>query len=335
MSRSNRKCFIPVLLLRVLLLNLAGGLCFLLCAQALGVRGGFDSYLSEAGRQLVDPQKALLYASYLVAYASTMELSLRFIQRNLLRWMSKFAAGAAVASLYAIFHLQHGWSGFFYAFLVGSATAYFYSKWRDTLSLVVWHVQWDLGAVCVFGMLALSNQPPYVTALNYHYKQRLHQQGRIVYQTSVGWIDAAHYWGAQRWACELHQQIVDGLDAVQLNIDQKDLLSLLRTNHITIERQPTTESSLMETLRQVSEVAEQHEHWQANAPIWTGLRMSGGSTEDMRSVQSALREIEQVGEDFWGRCEVLLHPMPKSFRPPNIQAQLWPTYDEFSHQGLP
>ena len=320
---------------RAFLLNLAGGMCFLICSKVMGVADGFDSYLSEAGSHLVSPQAAIAYALYLVAYASTMELCLRFIQRKLLTWVKLSTAGAVVALLYAICHLHHGWTGFVYALLVGSVTAYCYSRWRDTLSLVVWHVQWDLGTIFVFGVLALCNQPPYVTSLNYHYKLRLHQHNRIVYQTSVGWIDAAHYWGAQRWACELHQQLKDDVKVAHITIQQKDLLGLLRSNHIAVERQPTTEPLHSEVLQLTFEVAEQHERWQASSAIWTGLRMSGGSNEDMRSVSSALREIEEIGERFWERCEVRLRPMPEGFLPPNIQAEPWPTYVDFSLRGLP
>ena len=77
------------------------------------------------------------------------------------------------------------------------------------------------------------------------------------------------------------------------------------------------------------------ERWQARSAIWTGLRMSGDSNEDMRSVRSALREIEESGERFWERCKVLSRPMPEGFLPPNIQAEPWPTYDDFSLRGLP
>ena len=152
-------------------------------------------------------------------------------------------------------------------------------------------MQWDLGTIFVL-VLALCNQLPYVTSLNYHYKLRLHQHNRIVYQTSVGWIDAAHYWGAQRWACELHQQLKDDVKVAHITIQQKDLLGLLRSNHIAVERQPTTEPLHSEVLQLTFELLSSTS---AGRQVQRYGRVTNvrGSNEDMRSVSQHCERLKR------------------------------------------
>jgi membrane protease YdiL (CAAX protease family) len=124
------------------ILNVVG----VLLVGLLTVLGGASSYYAE-----VEQNRASLsgYIAALILYASAVEGSLRFLQARLAVVSSLRFSIVAPAILYGFLHLHHSMVGALYAFLLGLFVAWRASRQKRIWLFVMWHIQWDLGALIV------------------------------------------------------------------------------------------------------------------------------------------------------------------------------------------
>lgn len=294
-------------LVAVLLLDLA--------LWALGARGeawraleSFEPYLDEVARHATSLSSLAVYGVLLVCYAVGVEWVLRCVVQERLVRRSRAMLGAALAvGLYTMIHARYGWVPGVYGFGVGLVGAWSYWRRRDWRVLALWHVQWDGVAVSAVLLWAALGPGPPRDAVNLAYKATLVEAGRLQHHADHGWVDVAHYYGAQRRLCEvvsrLGREVVEGEQLEVLGRFER--LDGVVVVHRSNWRALGDVSDAMEAgAALVWEVAVEEESFQERAPWWSGLPLSAWSFEDLPSVSLALDDALSQ-EDFLGRCEGL------------------------------
>jgi hypothetical protein len=325
---------------KIVILNVFCTMFFLVSSTIFGVSQGFESYLIEVAFFSASIQHLILYLCALLCYAIGIEFLLRTTQEWLAQRISAWLAVLIISALYALSHLRHGLTGCIYALPIGIIGAILYQKWRDWKIFALWHIQWNFGTVGLFIFFTLLNVSPYSDAVSYTYKRTLMKKERIVYRKEVGWIDSAHYWGAQRRACQFFAALQNGESKLEITTTYKDIIGIERTEHFSISTQQHIEKNNTEKAKSLTlSVAKQEEATQATSSIWSGMRLSAWNKEDIRSVEVALHDITE--DSFWNTCKENNKPMPQEFRPPKLEEDtkkceaMWPSFSVFLQNGLP
>lgn len=321
---------------RILILNIQCGFLLVTISTMLGMSEGFESYMLEISTFASSLTDLVYYLLLLMIYALGIEYILRSAQKMITHKWGQYLGMSGAALMYGLSHLRHGWIALLYALSIGMITAYAYERWRDWKILALWHIQWDLLALGTFLAFALCNISPYAQAINYHYKQQLMHEGRIVYRPQVGWIDTAHYWGAQRRACEIYSHLKQGHTQINIKGLYKDVFGGVITHyfHLNLSHVDMDDIELVAQESTLT-LAYQDEAYQAQADLWTGLRLSAWNAEDIRSVKAALSDMSD--QFFSLECQKRSGPLPQDFIPPYTQTDpnLWPAFRVFVESGLP
>ena len=322
---------------KVLFLNVFGALCFLLFAWVgTGTEGHFSSYVAEVARHSIRKQDLLIYIVYLLLYAVGIEFILRSIQSRVSEQRGSYVGIVVVAILYAVLHQRHGTWASAYALCLGLICATAYHRWRNWPTLAVWHVQWDLGTLAVYFVLAMYNVSPFAPSISYYYKRSLMEKGRILYHDKIGWIDAAHYWSTYKRVCYLTENNRYAEDTVVIPVHYRDLWGFEHAVSMTVQHPKNTEHPPHEQIKEIVWLAAiEEEKMQAAAPIWSGLRLSAWNSEDLRSTRAAL---DGISPSFFNDCQTWLGVMPSDFQPEQTQQQQydkWPTREAYLMSGLP
>lgn len=252
-------------------------------------QGGLRPYYQEVARHSFSEWQLFLYILLICSYAMALEAVLPLLQWSTARRLG-LAGGVVVAAIaYGLTHLKFHPGAAVYALMLGGGTAIFYARTKRLTSLMLWHAQWELGAIAFVIGTAIVFSGPARTTMLHEYKTDQLQRGELTYVQGWGWIDANHNWSGEitALAATLHQSrgqtvghaVRDGF-TVMVSDD------IFYTHHYLIDVPADADDTACHALASLVyfDVGLQMEARQSDEPVYSGAFFSAYAFEDLPSV---------------------------------------------------